>query len=67
MILCYFNIFFTIALGLDDKVGNFEVGKEFDALLVNVCAEDSPFDVFQTETYQDSLKVRVIEGVHTEK
>uniref|UniRef100_A0A8D0L9K6 Guanine deaminase n=1 Tax=Sphenodon punctatus TaxID=8508 RepID=A0A8D0L9K6_SPHPU len=29
------------ALGLDDVIGNFEVGKEFDALLINAKASDS--------------------------
>ncbi|XP_069481908.1 guanine deaminase-like isoform X2 [Ambystoma mexicanum] len=34
------------ALALDDVIGNFEVGKEFDALLINPGAEGSPFEVF---------------------
>ncbi|KAM8802860.1 guanine deaminase [Rhynchonycteris naso] len=34
------------ALGLDREIGNFEVGKEFDALLINPKASDSPMDVF---------------------
>ncbi|XP_043831042.1 guanine deaminase isoform X1 [Dromiciops gliroides] len=33
-------------LGLDDVIGNFEVGKEFDALLINPKASDSPIDLF---------------------
>lgn len=37
-------------LGLDTKVGNFEVGKEFDALLIDAAAEDSPFDCFDDDT-----------------
>ncbi|XP_008140300.1 guanine deaminase [Eptesicus fuscus] len=34
------------ALGLDKEIGNFEVGKEFDALLINPKASDSPIDLF---------------------
>ncbi|XP_010636745.1 guanine deaminase [Fukomys damarensis] len=34
------------ALGLESKIGNFEVGKEFDALLINPKASDSPIDLF---------------------
>nr|XP_014334738.1 PREDICTED: guanine deaminase isoform X2 [Bos mutus] len=33
-------------LGLDREIGNFEVGKEFDALLINPKASDSPIDLF---------------------
>lgn len=35
-----------VALGLDSEIGNFEVGKEFDALLINPKASDSPIDLF---------------------
>lgn len=34
------------ALSLDDCTGNFEVGKDFDALRVNVCVPGSPVDLF---------------------
>ncbi|XP_040836871.1 guanine deaminase [Ochotona curzoniae] len=34
------------ALGLENEIGNFEVGKEFDALLINPKASDSPIDLF---------------------
>ncbi|XP_056313755.1 guanine deaminase [Danio aesculapii] len=37
------------ALSLDDQIGNFEVGKDFDALRVNVCISDGPIDVFPGE------------------
>lgn len=30
------SIFELLALALDDKIGNFEVGKEFDALIVDM-------------------------------
>ncbi|XP_046792673.1 guanine deaminase isoform X1 [Gallus gallus] len=44
------------ALGLDDVIGNFEVGKEFDALLINTKASDSPFDLFSADTFEDCLQ-----------
>ncbi|NWQ87034.1 GUAD deaminase, partial [Burhinus bistriatus] len=40
------------ALGLDDVIGNFEVGKEFDALLINTKASDSPFDLFPADNFE---------------
>ncbi|NXC54969.1 GUAD deaminase, partial [Aleadryas rufinucha] len=40
------------ALGLDDVIGNFEVGKEFDALLINTKASDSPFDLFSADDFE---------------
>ncbi|NXV74613.1 GUAD deaminase, partial [Atlantisia rogersi] len=40
------------ALGLDDVIGNFEVGKEFDALLINLKASDSPFDLFSADNFE---------------
>uniref|UniRef100_A0A4W4FXG7 Guanine deaminase n=1 Tax=Electrophorus electricus TaxID=8005 RepID=A0A4W4FXG7_ELEEL len=43
------------ALSLDDRIGNFEVGKDFDALRVNVSVPGGPLDVFP----EDVLKVIV--------
>ncbi|XP_041793728.1 guanine deaminase [Chelmon rostratus] len=37
------------ALSLDDQTGNFEVGKDFDALRVNVAAPGGPIDLIQDE------------------
>ncbi|KAM9859002.1 guanine deaminase [Aulostomus maculatus] len=37
------------ALSLDDQTGNFEVGKDFDAVRVNVAAPDGPIDLIQCE------------------
>lgn len=31
---------------MDDQIGNFEVGKDFDALRVNVAVPDGPIDLF---------------------
>ncbi|XP_021397191.2 guanine deaminase [Lonchura striata] len=44
------------ALGLDNVIGNFEVGKEFDALLINTKASDSPFDLFSADEFEDTLQ-----------
>uniref|UniRef100_A0A8C9ECY3 Guanine deaminase n=1 Tax=Phocoena sinus TaxID=42100 RepID=A0A8C9ECY3_PHOSS len=41
------------ALGLDRQIGNFEVGKEFDALLINPKASDSPIDLFYVDFVGD--------------
>lgn len=46
------NLFSSSALGLDDVIGNFEVGKEFDALLINTKASDSPFDLFSADDFE---------------
>ncbi|XP_074526895.1 guanine deaminase [Halichoeres trimaculatus] len=37
------------ALSMDDQTGNFEVGKDFDALRVNVAAPDGPIDLIQCD------------------
>ncbi|XP_020369043.2 guanine deaminase [Rhincodon typus] len=41
------------ALGLDNVTGNFEVGKDFDAILVNTNVPNSPFDIFPDDTQED--------------
>ncbi|XP_037536436.1 guanine deaminase [Nematolebias whitei] len=37
------------ALSMDDQIGNFEVGKDFDALRVNVAAKGGPIDLIQSD------------------
>lgn len=37
------------ALSMDEHTGNFEVGKDFDALRVDLAAEGGPVDLFQKE------------------
>lgn len=34
---------------MDQQIGNFEVGKDFDALRVNVNVPDGPVDLFQSD------------------
>lgn len=36
-------------LNLGDEIGNFEVGKQFDALIVDPYVANSPYDVFPTD------------------
>ncbi|KAM4052342.1 guanine deaminase [Anomaloglossus baeobatrachus] len=44
------------ALSIDHITGNFKVGKEFDALLINPEAQDSPFDNFSHTSREDLLQ-----------
>lgn len=48
------------ALGIDDKVGNFENGKEFDGLFVNLTK--GSIDCFGHETIHDLLEKFVYLG-----
>lgn len=60
------NLFHPAALGLDKEIGNFEVGKEFDALLINPKASDSPIDLFCGDFVGDISEVskrKVIKGI----
>ncbi|KAK2565376.1 Guanine deaminase [Acropora cervicornis] len=43
-------------LGLDGKIGNFEVGKDFDALLIDVEAQNSAFDCFDRDNTMDVIQ-----------
>ncbi|XP_069817951.1 guanine deaminase isoform X2 [Dendropsophus ebraccatus] len=44
------------ALSIDHLTGNFEVGKEFDALLINPEATDSPFEAFSHISKEEMLQ-----------
>lgn len=44
-----------LALGLDDKVGNFIVGKEFDALIVNLATADGNLELWPDENMENRL------------
>lgn len=43
-------------LGLDKKIGNFEIGKELDALLIDVDAKDGPIDSFTEDLLEDRIQ-----------
>ena len=44
------------AVGLGEKVGNFEVGKDFDALVINTCAKGSPTTVYEHDDLLDQFQ-----------
>ncbi|XP_053322651.1 guanine deaminase [Spea bombifrons] len=44
------------ALNIDHITGNFEVNKEFDALLINMAAEDSAFELFSDIAIEDAVQ-----------
>ncbi|KAF9994725.1 hypothetical protein BGZ80_003647 [Entomortierella chlamydospora] len=47
---------------LDDIIGNFEVGKEFDAILVNTAVDNSPVDVFDHDTIETKFEKYLFVG-----
>ncbi|KAG8595760.1 hypothetical protein GDO81_001617 [Engystomops pustulosus] len=49
------------ALSIDHMTGNFEVGKEFDALLINPDAKDSHFEVFSHIPKEKQSKSKIID------
>eukprot|EP00041_Stephanoeca_diplocostata_P006126 m.76580 g.76580 ORF g.76580 m.76580 type:complete len:305 (+) comp16185_c0_seq2:8-922(+) len=50
------------ALGLDDKVGSFEVGKLFDAIVVDPLAQESVMDVNAEDSFEEVLSKFVFLG-----
>ncbi|KAG0309550.1 hypothetical protein BGZ98_001291 [Dissophora globulifera] len=56
------ELFYLATLGgahvmeLQDTIGNFEVGKEFDAILVNTSTEDSPVDIFDHDDIESKFE-----------
>ncbi|XP_069103656.1 guanine deaminase-like [Argopecten irradians] len=49
-------------LDMDDIIGNFEVGKEFDALIIDPKAPTSVIDVFENDTIEDVIQKFVFLG-----
>jgi len=43
-------------IGIGDKIGNFVEGKDFDALLINGRALDSPFDTYPFDTLENEFE-----------
>lgn len=43
------------ALGIGDKVGNFEAGKEFDALIINLAQPDGNVELWPDESIENRL------------
>lgn len=50
------------ALAIDHLVGNFEVGKEFDALLVSLDCPGSQVDIFDDDTPEDLVQKFIFLG-----
>ncbi|KAF9975488.1 hypothetical protein BGZ65_008230, partial [Modicella reniformis] len=47
---------------LGDTIGNFEAGKEFDAILVNTAIKGSPLDIFEHDTIQSKFEKYLFVG-----
>ncbi|XP_071544781.1 uncharacterized protein [Panulirus ornatus] len=43
-------------LNMEDRIGNFEIDKEFDALLIDVSAPGSAIDIFSKDTIEDKIQ-----------
>lgn len=52
----------STALGLEKEIGNFQVGKSFDALLVDTSVADSPVPVFERDTLDDIISKFIFLG-----
>lgn len=50
------------ALGVDANIGNFVVGKAFDALVVDTAVTSSPFDVQDADSLEDMVSKFVFLG-----
>ncbi|KAB0804740.1 hypothetical protein PPYR_01710 [Photinus pyralis] len=66
--LNYFDAFYLATLGgakalsMDDKIGNFEVGKEFDALIVDLDVQNGPVDIFGEHTALELFQKFIFTG-----
>ncbi|KAG0349936.1 hypothetical protein BG005_010525 [Podila minutissima] len=49
-------------MGLEATVGNFTVGKEFDAVLVNTAVENSPLDAFEHDSVESMFEKYLFMG-----
>ena len=50
------------ALAMNDQIGNFEVGKEFDALVIDLASADSILDNLQEYTLDEKLQRFIYSG-----
>ena len=55
-------IAFVLALSMSDEIGNFVVGKAFDALHIDIAATGSPMHLFPGETLDDMFQKFVMLG-----
>ncbi|KAK3882711.1 hypothetical protein Pcinc_012917 [Petrolisthes cinctipes] len=49
-------------LNMEDRIGNFEIDKEFDALLIDVTAPGSAIDIFSKDTIEDKIQKFIYTG-----
>lgn len=49
-------------VGMEDKLGNFKVGKNFDALIVDPYVSDSPVDIFSVDTMEQIFEKFIFNG-----
>ena len=50
-------------LNMEHKIGNFEIDKAFDALLIDVAPTNgSPLDIFQRDTIENKVKKFLFNG-----
>ncbi|XP_045594136.1 uncharacterized protein [Procambarus clarkii] len=49
-------------LNMEDRIGNFEIDKEFDALLIDVSAPGSAVDIFSKDTIEDKIQKFIYTG-----
>lgn len=47
---------------MDDQVGNFEIGKEFDALVIDLAAPGSRLDNFHDYSLNEKLQRLIYSG-----
>jgi len=48
-------VLFNLALGIGDKIGNFEIGKDFDALVINLAQTDGNLELWLNESIENRL------------
>eukprot|EP01133_Synstelium_polycarpum_P011491 gene11491-13403_t len=49
-------------VGLEDKIGNFVVGKDFDAQIIDPSVENGPFDIFTDDSPKDIFQKFIFLG-----
>jgi guanine deaminase len=52
----------AISIGLGDKIGSFEVNKEFDGLIVDVNSKNSPIDYYKNDDLEKIFQKFLLNG-----
>lgn len=58
----FHSYFISLALSIGDKIGNFKVGKHFDALHIDLASSESPVHLFSGEELQDMVEKFIMLG-----